>query len=253
VLSLGSTPLANALLTASQLSEPEPRYPLDLVFCPDCALVQITETVPPTVLFSDYVYFSSFSDQAVEHARRLAERVVAERGLGESSLVIEIASNDGYLLQHYARSGVPVLGIEPARNVAAVATSRGIPTVNDFFGPDVATTLAASGQRADVVHSHNVLAHVPDLNGFVSGLRQVLRPSGRAIVEVPWVRELVRNVEFDTIYHEHLCYFSLTALVTLFERHRLVVTDVEVVPIHGGSLRLWIAPGPDAVRTDRID
>jgi SAM-dependent methyltransferase len=252
VLSLGITPLANALLTTSQLSEPEARYPLDLVFCVDCALVQITETVPPELLFSDYVYFSSFSDEAVEHARRLAERVIAERALGESSLVIEIASNDGYLLQHYARRGVPVLGVEPARNVAATAVARGIRTVTDFFGPRVAETLAHGGQQADIIHCHNVLAHVPDLNGFVTGVRRVLRPSGIAIVEVPWVRELVRNVEFDTIYHEHLCYFSLTAIVALFERHRLVVADAEVVPIHGGSLRLWIAHAAHAIQTKRV-
>lgn len=252
MLSLGITPLANALLTESQLSEPEPTYPLDLVFCNECALVQITETIPPQRLFSEYLYFSSFSDQAVEHARRLADRVAVARGLDESSLVIEIASNDGYLLQHYTRRGIPVLGVEPAHNVAAVAVARGIRTVNEFFGPQLAETLVSEGQRADVIHSHNVLAHVPDLHGFVSGLRRLLRPSGVAIVEVPWVRELVRNVEFDTIYHEHLCYFSLSAAVRLFEREGLLVTDVEVIPIHGGSLRLWIAHASDAIQEPRV-
>jgi SAM-dependent methyltransferase len=241
VLSLGATPLANALLTEAQLSEPEPRFPLEVVFCTRCSLVQLTETVPPQIMFSEYMYFSSFSDTAVEHARLLAERVIGERSLDRSRLVVEIASNDGYLLQHYAVRGIPVLGIEPARNISAVAVSRGIPTVTEFFDAQVAERLTASGQQADVIHCHNVLAHIPDLNGFVSGLQTILRPTGVAIVEVPWVRELVRNVEFDTIYHEHLCYFSLTALVALFGRHRLTITDVDVIPIHGGSLRLWIS------------
>lgn len=252
VLSLGSTPLANALLTKSQLGEPEPTYPLNLVFCTECALIQITETVPPPVLFSEYVYFSSFSDEAVAHASRLADRVADERRLRETSLVVEIASNDGYLLQHYARRGIPVLGVEPAHNVAAVAMARGIRTVNEFFGPQLAETLVTTGPQADVIHSHNVLAHVPDLHGFVSGLRQLLRPSGVAIVEVPWVRELVRNLEFDTIYHEHLCYFSLNAAIRLFERQGLLVTDAEIVPIHGGSLRLWIAHAAGAVRKSGV-
>lgn len=240
VLSLGSTPLANALLTEAQLSSPEPRFPLDVVFCTDCALVQLTESVPPEQLFSEYPYFSSFSDAAVEHARALAGRVIAERTLGPDSLVVEIASNDGYLLQHYVARGIPVLGIEPARNVAQAAIARGVRTITEFFGNDLADRLAQSGQHADVVHLNNVLAHVPDLNGFVAGLRRLLGPRGVAIVEVPWVRELVRQLEFDTIYHEHLCYFSLTALHALFERHALSVTDVEAVAIHGGSLRLWV-------------
>jgi SAM-dependent methyltransferase len=252
VLSLGSTPLANALLSAAELSRPEPRFPLDVVFCSVCSLVQLTQTIPPDVLFTDYVYFSSFSDAAVEHARQLAQRAVAERNLGEKSLVIEVASNDGYLLQHYARASVPVLGIEPARNIAAAATARGIPTLNEFFTEDLGRTLAAAGRQADVLHANNVLAHVPDLNGFVSGVRLLLRPAGVAIIEVPWVRELVRNLEFDTIYHEHLSYFSLASLVWLFERHRLAVLDVEAVPIHGGSLRLEVGHGGESRRGDRV-
>ena len=251
-LSLGSTPLANALLDDAQLSQPELRFPLDVVFCTACTLVQLTETVAPELLFSEYVYFSSFSDTAVEHARELAHRVVDARGLGDGSLVVEVASNDGYLLQHYAARGVPVLGIEPARNIASVAVARGIPTLNQFFDAALAATLAASGRLADVVHCHNVLAHVPDLNGFVAGLRRLLRPGGVAVVEVPWVRELVRQVEFDTIYHEHLCYFSLTALDALFARHELAIADVEVIAIHGGSLRLWVAHAGAAPRGERV-
>ena len=219
VLSLGETPLANALLTEADLARPEPRYPLDVVFCTACTLVQITETVPPELLFRDYVYFSSFSDTALEHARILAEQVNSTRALGASSRVVEIASNDGYLLQHYVARGIPVIGIEPATNIAAVASGRGIRTINEFFDARLAATLAASGEQADVIHANNVLAHVPDLNGFVEGIRQLLRPDGVAIIEAPWVGALIRNLEFDTIYHEHLCYFSLSALVPLFVRH----------------------------------
>ncbi len=252
VLSLGSTPLANALLSEAQLSIAEPTFPLDVVFCEGCSLVQLTETVAPGVLFSEYVYFSSFSDAAVEHARVTAERVALERGLGASSLVIEVASNDGYLLQHYARGGVPVLGIEPARNIAAAATARGIRTLNAFFTEELGRELAAEGRRADVLHANNVLAHVPDLSGFVAGMRHVLQPHGVAVIEVPWVRELVRHLEFDTIYHEHLSYFSLTALDALFERHGLTIGDVEEVAIHGGSLRLWVGHGGTVVRGERV-
>ncbi len=242
ILSLGKTPLANRLLIEERLSEPEPAYPLDLVFCPSCSLVQITETVPPEDLFSEYSYFSSFSDTAVLSARQLAERLVRDRSLGAASLVMEIASNDGYLLQHYRNLGVPVLGIEPAANVARVAESRNIPTRCDFFGRRLAQELAAEGRRADVLHANNVLAHVADLNGVIAGIVLVLKPKGIAVIEVPYLRDLIEKCEFDTIYHEHLCYFSLSALDRLFSRHRLVITDVEHLSLHGGSLRLFVAP-----------
>jgi len=241
ILSLGRMPLANALLSAPQLDEPEDRYPLDLVFCQDCTLVQITETVPPTRLFSEYAYFSSYSDTMLAHARGLVERVIAERRLDEGSLAIEIASNDGYLLQYYRQAGVPVLGIEPAANTARVAEERGVRTLVTFFGDAVAAHLCADGVHADVVHAHNVLGHVPDLPGVARGIRAILKPDGRAIVEVPYVRELIDKREFDTIYHEHLSYFSLTALVRLFARHGLAVVDVETLRIHGGSLRVTLA------------
>lgn len=242
ILSLGKTPLANRLLTAEQLSEREPTYPLDLAFCSDCSLVQITETVPPAELFSEYSYFSSFSDTAVLSAKHLAERLADERSLAAASLVMEIASNDGYLLQHYRDLGVPVLGIEPAANVARVAESRKIPTRCDFFGRRLAQELAAEGRRADVVHANNVLAHVADLNGVVAGIALVLKPGGVAVIEVPYLRDLIEKCEFDTIYHEHLCYFSLSALDRLFSRHRLVLADVEHLSLHGGSLRLFVTP-----------
>ena len=241
VLSLGESPLANGLLTSGNPPRQEARYPLDLAFCPGCALVQITETVPPEDLFRDYLYFSSFSDTMLAHARDLVARLVAERSLGPESLAIEVASNDGYLLQYYKRLGIPVLGIEPARNVAEVAErERGIPTITEFFGKELAARLVASGQRADVLHANNVLAHVADLNGFVGGIGDVLKEDGAAVIEVPYLGEMVPRLEFDTIYHEHLCYFSLTALSRLFERHGLKVADVEEIPIHGGSLLLTV-------------
>jgi SAM-dependent methyltransferase len=241
VLSLGQTPLANSLLTADQLNGPEPTYPLDVVFCPACTLVQITETVPPEQLFSDYLYFSSFSDTMLQHAESLAERLIAERRLHAESLVAEIASNDGYLLQYYAQAGVPVLGIEPARAIAEAAEAHNVPTVVEFFDLELAQTLVDSGRRADVIHGHNVLAHVADLNGVVAGIALLLKDDGVAVIEVPYVRAMIEHVEFDTIYHEHLCYFSLTALDRLFRRHGLAVVDVEQVPIHGGSLRITAA------------
>jgi SAM-dependent methyltransferase len=242
VLDLGRVPLANALLTAQQLDEPEGRFPLALYFCPACALVQISETVPPKRLFSDYAYASSFSDTMVEHARQLVETVAGERGLGPESLVIEIASNDGYLLQFYRRRGIPVLGIEPAANIAELAVNgKGIPTLVEFFDEDLGRRLRAQGQLADVVHAHNVFAHVPDPNRFVSGLKQVLKEDGVAIVEAPYVRDLIAKLEFDTIYHEHFSYYSLSAVEALCRRHGLAVCDVALVPIHGGSLRLFIA------------
>ncbi|HMA34038.1 MAG TPA: class I SAM-dependent methyltransferase [Chloroflexia bacterium] len=247
ILSLGQTPLANALLTADQLARPEPRYPLDLVFCSGCSLVQITETVPPEELFRDYLYFSSFSETMLRHAAELAGRVIAERHLGPTSLVVEIASNDGYLLQFYHQQGVPVLGIEPAQNIARVAQEeRGVRTLCEFFGAALAGQLRAQGAQADVIHANNVLAHVADLNGVVAGLGTLLKAGGVAVIEVPYVKDLIDHVEFDTIYHEHLCYFSLTALDRLFRRHGLQVQDVERLPIHGGSLRVFVARAPAA-------
>jgi SAM-dependent methyltransferase len=240
ILSLGRTPLANALLSDAQLTAPEATYPLDLVFCEDCTLVQITETVPPEQLFSDYAYFSSFSDTMLAHAREIVSRLVRDRGLNGNSLAVEIASNDGYLLQYYRQAGVPVLGIEPAANIARCAEERGIRTIVEFFGAELATRLRAEGIRADVVHANNVMAHVPDLPGFARGLQAILKDTGCAIIEVPYVRDLVEKREFDTIYHEHLSYFSLTALSRLFARHGLAIHHVEVLAIHGGSLRVTV-------------
>lgn len=242
VLSLGSTPLANSLLRTEDLGKAEPRYPLDLVFCPTCHLVQITETVPPEQLFREYLYFSSFSETMLAHARDLVGRLTGELQLGPRSLAVEIASNDGYLLQYYKAAGVPVLGIEPAQNIARVAVEeRGIPTVSEFFGLELARRLVSEGHRADVLHANNVLAHVADLGGFVDGVREILADDGVAAFEFPYVGDMIDHTEFDTIYHEHLCYFSLTALVHLFARHGLKAVDVERLPLHGGSLLLTIA------------
>lgn len=241
-MSLGETPLANALLSEEQLSQPEEQWPLDLVRCADCSLVQITTTVPPETLFRDYAYFSSFSDTMVSHARTIAERLVEERTLSDDSLVVEVASNDGYLLQWYHKKGVPVLGIEPAENIAEVAIrDRGVNTISEFFGQDIAKKLQSEGKTADVIHANNVLAHVADLNGVVAGFAAMLKTNGRVVVEAPYLKDLIDHVEFDTIYHEHLCYFSLTALSELFERHGLQIVDVERLEIHGGSIRIFAA------------
>jgi SAM-dependent methyltransferase len=239
VLPLGDQPLANALLTSEGLSETEPRFDLTLAVCPACGLVQITEAVPPEQMFREYAYFSSVSDAFVAHAARIAGRMVSSSGLTDASLVIEIASNDGYLLQHYAAAGIPVLGIDPARNIAAQAVARGIPTLAEFFGPGLADELFASRQTADVIHANNVIAHVPDLDGFVAGIARILKPSGVAVIETPYVRELVERLEFDTIYHEHRYYHALTPLSRILARHGLAVGAVERIAVHGGSLRIF--------------
>jgi SAM-dependent methyltransferase len=241
VLSLGRTPLANALLTQDELDKPELTFPLDLVFCPSCALVQITETVPPEQLFSHYLYLSSFSDTMVKHSEELANRLIKERKLDASSLAMEVASNDGYLLQFYKQAGVPVLGVEPAANIAKVAEEKGIPTLVRFFGEELGRELRDTKRQADIIHANNVLAHVADLNGFVAGIALALKKTGVAVIEAPHVKPMIERLEFDTIYHEHLCYYSLTALKPLFKRHGLEIVDVFEIPLHGGSLQVYAA------------
>jgi SAM-dependent methyltransferase len=231
------------LLSEADLDRREARFPLELVFCESCALLQITESVDPELLFGRYAYFSSYSTTMVEHAADLVTRLVRERGLDGDSLAMEIASNDGYLLQHYVPAGVPVLGVDPARNVVEVAAQRGVETICAFFGEDLARELAAGGRRASVLHANNVLAHVPDVNGVVAGIVHVLADDGVAVVETPYVRDLVERTEFDTVYHEHLFYYSLTALERLFARNRLRIVDVERLDIHGGSLRVLTVRG----------
>ncbi|HSM20013.1 MAG TPA: class I SAM-dependent methyltransferase, partial [Hyphomicrobiales bacterium] len=236
ILSLGDQPLANELPTDPDAEQE--RFRLNLVFCPHCALVQIDETVPPERLFADYVYRSSFSDAMLAHVRRLVERLTVERRLEEDSLVIEAASNDGYLLQYYRELGVPVLGIEPAANIAEIARSeRGIPTETAFFDDAYADKLARRGMRCDIFHAHNVIAHVPDPNPFMRGVERILKEDGIAVIEAPSVRDLVEKLQFDTVYHEHFSYFGATSFAALAARNGLALIDVEHVPIHGGSLR----------------
>ena len=240
-LSLGNLPLSDGFLEARQLVDNEPRYPLDVAFCATCSLVQILETVPPEELFgADYPYFSSFTDTLLRHSEANVKERIAERKLGSGSLVVELASNDGYLLQYYQADGVPVLGIDPAPGPVAAARTKGIETLQAFFGLDFAKQLAAEGRRADVIHANNVLAHVADTNGFVAGIATLLKDNGVAVIECPYVKDLIEHGEFDTIYHEHLCYFSVTALRALFRRHGLYITRVVPLTIHGGSLRVFV-------------
>jgi SAM-dependent methyltransferase len=240
-LSLGNLPLSDGFLEAQQLLENEPRYPLDVAFCSNCSLVQILETVPPEQLFgADYPYFSSFTDTLLRHSQANVSERIAERKLTADSLVIELASNDGYLLQYYQAQGIPVLGIDPAPGPVAAARAKGIDTLQAFFGTDLATQLAADGRRADVIHANNVLAHVADTNGFVAGIATLLKEDGVVVIECPYVKDLIEHGEFDTIYHEHLCYFSVTSLRALFGRHGLYITRVVPLTIHGGSLRVFV-------------
>jgi SAM-dependent methyltransferase len=236
-------PLADEMPWPHELENgrPQRRYPLRVAFCPACSLVQIRDTVPPEVLFGeDYPYFSSYSNGVVRNAEEIAARMVRLRKLGSESLVVEPASNDGYLLKHYARVGVPVLGIDPVPGLVAAAEKQGVRSLKAFFGADLARTLRREGQAADVIHANNVLAHQADLNGFVEGISTLLKDDGVAVIEAPYVRDLIEKCEFDTIYHEHHCYFSVMALDNLFRRHGLYVNEVERIPIHGGSLRVFV-------------
>lgn len=249
ILSLGFTPLANALLTVDQLDKPEEKYPLDLVFCENCTLVQIVETVPPEKLFSQYFYNSSISQTTIENAKQNTDNLINRLKLNELSAIIEIGSNDGYLLQNYVDHNIPVWGIEPAKNIAKVANEKGIRTWCGFFTNEqakrfVGNTDSTKGWHilADVVHANNVLAHVADLHSVIAGIKTLLKPNGVAVVETHYVRDLFDHVEFDCVYHEHLCYYSLHALEYLFGMHGMTLVDVERLPIHGGSLRAYFQP-----------
>ena len=239
VLDLGMQPLANAYREPDDVSE-EARYPLALLRCRACALVQLTGTIPPKLMFDTYHYFSSYASTMVDSMRVLARRLTAERGLTADDLVVEIASNDGYLLKHYMELGIPVLGVEPAQNVAVVAKESGVPTLTEYFTRSLGSELADTGRAASVIHANNVMAHVPEINDFVAGISAALRPDGVAVVETPYLVRFVDDREFDTIYHEHVFYYSLTAVSSIVERHGLTVVDVEQIPLHGGSLRLFI-------------
>jgi len=241
VLDLGMMPLSDGLLTEAQLAATEERFPLEVAYCPACSLVQILKTVPPKKLFcEDYPYYSSFSDALLEHSRKNVLSLIERYTLDSTSFVIELASNDGYLLKHYVENGIPCLGIDPAEGPAAAAENVGVSTLCTFFTLDLARQLENEGRRADIIHANNVLAHVPDTNSFLKGIRVLLKDEGVAVIEVPYVRDLIDHCEFDTIYHEHLCYFSVTALDVLFRRNGLYLNDIERLSIHGGSLRLYV-------------
>ena len=238
ILDLGNQPLANNLLAPADLGRAEPRFPLRLALCEACWLVQITDIVPPVTLFSEYLYFSSFSDAMLRHAAEAVTGYIQEFSLGAGSHVVEVASNDGYLLRNFVAAGIPCLGIEPARNIAEVARRQGVETISRFFGSELADELVAQGRPADLILGNNVFAHAPDPNDFVGGLARLLKPDGRIVLEFPYACDLIEHVEFDTIYHEHVFYFTLTALLPLFARHGLEIFAVRRLPIHGGSLRL---------------
>lgn len=239
VLDLGPQPLANGFVDPTQTT-PEARYPLRAVRCLGCTLMQLDTSVSPQKLFGEYLYASSVSRSIVEHAESLVATLLSRAAPGRPRQVIEIASNDGYLLSAYSRRGIAVLGIDPAQNLARLAEARGVPTVTALFDPALAATLRSQGHQADLLHAHNVLAHVPDPRAFLHGIALLLAPDGLATIEVPYVRDLVDHALFDTIYHEHLSYFSVTALVALFGGTGLRIADVERLPIHGGSLRLYV-------------
>ncbi|MHB1330279.1 MAG: class I SAM-dependent methyltransferase [Gemmatimonadales bacterium] len=239
---LGSTPLANSYVQPSSSQAVDPVYPLHARVCSNCFLVQVDPVVPPEEIFSDYAYFSSVSESWVEHARGFAAHAVERLDLTSESLVVEVASNDGYLLRHFRDLGVPILGVEPAVNVAAEAEAVGVPTLVSFFGADVAKDITSSRGSADLICVNNVLAHVPDPNDFVAGLAHLISPSGTITVEAPHLLRLIRGVQFDTIYHEHYSYLSLLTVEKVFGAHGLVVYDVDELPTHGGSLRYWAAP-----------
>jgi len=236
---LGMSPLCESYVSADDLNHMEPFYPLHVSVCGDCFLVQLEEYVKPDRIFTDYAYFSSYSDTWLAHAKNYTDMIVERCGLNESSLVVELASNDGYLLQYFAEKRIPTLGIEPAANVAEVAIKKGIPTLVKFFGREMAGELATQGTKADLLLGNNVLAQVPDLNSFVAGMKILLKPQGTITIEFPHLMRLMQENQFDTIYHEHFSYFSLWTAEKIFAAHGIVLFDVEELPTHGGSLRIY--------------
>ncbi len=243
---LGMSPLCESYVPREKLNDMEPFYPLHAYVCGECFLVQLDAYVSAEHIFSDYAYFSSYSDSWVEHARVYTEKMIERFKLGPNHRVVEVASNDGYLLQHFVARGVPSLGVEPAANVAKVAVDKGIPSLVKFFGVETARQMVADGQAADLLLGNNVLAQVPDLNDFVAGMKIALKPTGVVTVEFPHLAKLMEENQFDTIYHEHFSYFSFTTTVKLFAAHGLTVFDVDEIPTHGGSLRVYARHDDDA-------
>jgi SAM-dependent methyltransferase len=251
---LGMSPLCESILAADQIDQMEPYFPLHVLVCDSCFLVQLREYVKPESIFSEYDYFSSYSISWVEHARQYCEIIQARLNLGPNSQVFEIASNDGYLLQHFVRLGIPVTGIEPASNVAAVAREKNITTIVDFFGAELARRLISEGKRADLIIGNNVLAQVPDLNDFVGGMAALLGSDGVITLEFPHLERLVDENQFDTIYHEHFSYFSFVTIDRLAKRHSLKVFDVEHLTTHGGSLRVYLChSGGPYIRSPSVE
>jgi SAM-dependent methyltransferase len=236
---LGMSPLSNSFVAVERASAMEPFYPLHAFVCDECHLVQLEEFETPAQIFSDYLYFSSFSDSWLKHAEDYTDHMIRRFGLDAGSMVLEVASNDGYLLQYFKARGVPVLGVEPAANVAEIATAKGVPTEVAFFGADTARRLKASGIAPNVIAANNVMAHVPDLNDFVQGFSILLAPGGVVTVEFPHLLRLMQQNQFDTIYHEHFSYFSLLTVQRVFARHGLRLFDLQELPTHGGSLRIF--------------
>ena len=252
VLDLGVTALVDTLVTKEKLTGPENKYPLQVGFCPNCALMQTCDTPPPEEVFhEDYTYYASFSTSWLEHSRACAFNQIDRFHLDKNSLVIELASNDGYLLKNYVERGIPVLGIDPVVGPVKEAIKIGVPTLHAFFGIDLAKKLAAEGKKADVVHANNVMAHVADLNGFIAGIATILKDTGSLVTESPYVKELIDHCEFDTIYHEHLCYYGVTSLKNLYARHGLYINDIEMLKTHGGSIRQYVSKKPGESETVR--
>ena len=248
VVDLGMSPLCESYVSAEHLDRMEPFYPLHVWVCDACYLVQLEEYVSGEAIFTDYAYFSSYSDSWLDHSRRYVDQMIELLGLTGRSRVVEVASNDGYLLQYFVARGVPVLGVEPAANVAKVAEEKGIPTLVKFFGRATARELVAEGRRADLILGNNVLAQVHDINDFVAGLQILLAPGGTVTIEFPHLERMVAENEFDTIYHEHFSYFSLYAAERIFAAHGLTLFDVEELPTHGGSLRIYARHGDEPAR-----
>lgn len=242
---LGVSPLANSYLNDVQLNQMEPFYPLHAYVCDTCYLVQVKEFETPESIFGDYAYFSSYSDSWLAHAREYAEEMIERFGLDTNSQVVEVASNDGYLLQYFVEKGIPALGVEPARNVAEVAQKKGIPTIVKFFGVQTANELAADSKYADLINGINVLAQVTDLHDFAEGFKILLKPHGVATIEFPHLMKLIDENQFDTIYHEHFSYFSFFTVKEIFAKHGLSVFDVEELPTFGGSLRIFLCHTED--------
>jgi len=242
------SPLCESYLSTDQLNQMEPFYPLHVYVCEHCFLVQLEEYVSPAHIFTEYAYFSSYADTWLQHAKRYTDLMVDRFHLNAASQVIEVASNDGYLLQYFVEKGIPVLGIEPAANVAKAAIAKGVPTRVEFFGRESARTLAEAGIQADLLVGNNVLAQVPDLNDFVAGMKLALKPSGVITMEFPHLMRLVAENQFDTIYHEHFSYFSFTTVDKIFAAHGLTIFDVETLPTHGGSLRIYACHTEDMTK-----